>query len=55
MEVFDAVDLVGRVHGEGDTVQALIAGDAGEAGGVVGFPSRPVRTENYITNAPIIL
>ena len=37
MEVLDAMDLVGRVHGEGNPVQALVAGDAREAGRVVRF------------------
>ena len=37
MEILDAVDLVGRVHREGDPVQALLADQAGEAGGVVRF------------------
>ena len=38
MEVLDAVDLVGGVHSEGDSVQTLLADQAGEAGGVVRFP-----------------
>ena len=40
MEVLDAVDLVGGVHREGDSVQALLADQAGEAGGVVRLASR---------------
>ena len=37
MKILDAVDLVRRVHREGDSVQALLADEAGEAGGVVRF------------------
>ena len=37
MVVFDAVDLVLRVHGEGDSIQTLVADDAAEAAWVVGF------------------
>ena len=37
MEILDAVDLVRCVHREGDSVQALLADKAGEAGGVVRF------------------
>ena len=40
MEVLDAVDLVGGVHRERDPVQALLADQAGEAGGVVRLASR---------------
>ena len=38
MEILDAVDLVRRIHREGDSVQALLADEASEAGGVVRFP-----------------
>lgn len=41
VEVLDAVDVVGRVHGEGDAVQAAVAHHAGEAVRVVGFPCGP--------------
>ena len=41
VEVLDTVDLVGRVHREGDPVQALGADHAGEAVGVVGLASGP--------------
>ena len=37
MEILDAVNLVRRVHREGDSVQALLADKTGEAGGVVRF------------------
>lgn len=38
VEVLDAVDLGGGVHGEGDAVQAAVADHAGEAARVVGLP-----------------
>lgn len=38
MVVPEAVDLVLRVHSEGNAVQALTADDAAEAAGVVGLP-----------------
>lgn len=41
MEVLDAVDLVGRVNGERDAVQAAVAHHTGEAVGVVGLPCGP--------------
>lgn len=41
MKVLDAVDLVGRVDGERDAVQAAVAHHAGEAVGVVGLARRP--------------
>lgn len=41
MEVLDAVDVVGGVHGERDAVQAAVAHHAGEAVRVVGFPRGP--------------
>lgn len=41
MEVLDAVDVVGGVHGERDAVQAAAAHHAGEAVRVVGFPCGP--------------
>lgn len=41
VEVLDAVDVVGRVHGEGDAVQAAVAHHAGEAVGVVGVLRGP--------------
>lgn len=41
VEVLDAVDVVGGVHGERDAVQAAVAHHAGEAVGVVGFPRGP--------------
>ena len=46
MEILDAVDLVRCVHRERDPVQALLADEAGEAGGVVRFarcPENPVQ------------
>lgn len=41
VEVLDAVDVVGCVHGEGDAVQAAVAHHAGEAVWVVGFTCGP--------------
>lgn len=41
VEVLDAVDVVGRVHGERDAVQAAVTHHAGEAVRVVGLPRRP--------------
>ena len=41
MEVLDAVDLGGGVHGEGHPVQAAVAHHAGEAARVVRLPHRP--------------
>lgn len=41
MEVLDAVDVVGGVHGEGDPVQAAVTHHAGEAVGVIGLPRGP--------------
>lgn len=41
MEVLDAVNVVGSVHGERDAVQAAVAHHAGEAVRVVGFPCSP--------------
>lgn len=41
MEVLDAVDLVGRVDGERNAVQAALAHHAGEAVGVVGLSCGP--------------
>lgn len=41
MEVLDAVDVVGGVHGERDPVQAAVTHHAGEAVGVVGLPGGP--------------
>ena len=41
MEVLNAVNLVGGVHGEGNPVQALLADHARETGGVVRFSSGP--------------
>ena len=41
MEVLNAVNLVGGVHGEGNPVQALLADHAREAGGVVRLSSGP--------------
>lgn len=38
MVVSDTVHLVGEVHCEGDTIQALVADDAPEAAGVIGLP-----------------
>ena len=40
MEVFYAVDLAGRINGERDAVQTLVADDAHEAGGMERFASR---------------
>ena len=39
VEVVDAVDLVSRVHCEGDPVERFVADDACEAGWVVRLPS----------------
>ena len=44
MEVLDAVDVVGGVHGEGDAVQAALAHHTGEALGVVGLACGPQDT-----------
>ena len=41
VEVLYAVDVVGRVHGEGDAIQAALAHHAGEAVGMVGLPRGP--------------
>ena len=41
MEVLNAVNLVGGVHGEGNPVQALLADHAREAGGVVRLSGGP--------------
>lgn len=38
MEVFDAVDLRGSVHGEGDAIQTAVADHTREATRVVGLP-----------------
>ena len=40
VEVFDAVYLSGRVHGEGNPVQRAAARHTAETGGVVRTPSR---------------
>lgn len=40
MEVFDAVDVVGGVHGEGYPIQAAVTHHAGEAVRVVGLSCR---------------
>ena len=39
VEVLNAVDVVGSVHSEGDTIQALGAHHTGEAVGMVGLAS----------------
>lgn len=36
--VLDAVDLILGVHGEGDSIQALVTDDTAETAGVVGLP-----------------
>ena len=41
VEVLDAVDLGGGVHGEGHSVQAAVAHHAGEAAWVVGLAHGP--------------
>lgn len=41
VEVFDAVDVVGSVHGERDAIKAALAHHTGEAVGVVGLPCGP--------------
>lgn len=41
MKVLNAVDVVGRVHGERDAVQTAVTDHAGEAVRVVGFPCSP--------------
>lgn len=41
VEVFDAVDVVGSVHGKGNAVQTPMADHTGEALGMIGLPSRP--------------
>lgn len=41
MEVLDAVDLVGGVHGERDAIQAAVTHHADEAVRVVGLPRGP--------------
>lgn len=41
MEVLDAVDVVGGIHGEGYPVQTAVTHHAGEAVRVVGLSCRP--------------
>lgn len=41
VEVLDAVDVVGGVHGERDAIQAPVTHHTGEAVRVVSFASRP--------------
>lgn len=36
--IFEAVDLILRVHGEGHAVEALVTDDTAEAAWVVGLP-----------------
>lgn len=44
VEVLDAVDVVGGVHGEGDAVQAPVTHHTGKAVWVVSFTRRPQNT-----------
>lgn len=47
VEVFNAVDVVGSVHGKGNAVQTPMADHTGEALGMIGLPSRPQDTFHY--------
>lgn len=38
MVIFEAVDLIFRVHGEGHSIKALVTDDTAEAAWVVGLP-----------------
>lgn len=47
MEVIDAVYLIGRIDSEGNTIELLVADDAGEAGGMVRLASGTQDTVQY--------
>lgn len=52
MVVFETVDLVLGVHGEGHSVKALVTDDTAETARVVGLPEglQDLSTEEWLTN-----
>lgn len=47
VEIFDAMDVVGSVHGKRNAIQTPMADHTGEALGMIGLPSRPQDTLHY--------